>query len=111
MAILGITFHSSNLAPSLAMPLTQIVWNGLYASWPNKQAFAEERIQAHYSRFILILGTADRANVRYATYTFLSHFVLNYLRPTGWHSESGNMLEGGHITVDFRLPSGKHLIT
>ena len=111
MAILGITFCSSNLAPSLAMPLTQIVWNSLYASRPNKRAFTEEQIQAHYSRFILILGTADRANIRYVTYTFLSHFVLDYLRPTSWHGKSGNMLEGGHITVDFRLPSGEHLIT
>ena len=83
MAILGVTFRSSNLAPSLAMPLAQIMWNGLYASRPGKRAFAEERIQAHYLRFISILGTADRASVRYVTYTFLSHFVLEYLQAYG----------------------------
>ena len=52
---------------SLSMPLTQIIWNNLYASRPDKQAFAEVQIQAHYSRFLPILGVADRASVRYVT--------------------------------------------
>jgi len=92
------------------MPLTQILWNDLYASRPSKRAFAEERILAHYSRFLAKLGAADRASVRYVAYAFLSFYSQNISRPTGWH-DSGDTREGGHLTVDFLLPDGQHLTT
>jgi hypothetical protein len=32
-------------------------------------------------------------------------------RETGWHRESGGVLSGGHITVDFENRAGKHVTT
>jgi hypothetical protein len=31
-------------------------------------------------------------------------------KPTGWHGESGAAPSGGHITVDFRSSSDKHIV-
>ena len=66
------------------MPLTQIIWNDLYSSHLNKRAFAEVRIEAHYSRFPDILGAANCASVRYVTYAFFSPIpCLEYLQAYG----------------------------
>ncbi|KAH9066930.1 hypothetical protein EDB83DRAFT_2314922 [Lactarius deliciosus] len=77
------------LARSLFDPLTPmtfiIVWNGLYNANKEERNAVEERVQAHFVRRKLW-----RRMVKFA-----------FMRPTGWHGESGAAESGGYITVDF----------
>ncbi|KAH9021095.1 hypothetical protein EDB83DRAFT_2320511 [Lactarius deliciosus] len=77
------------LTRSLFDPLTPmtfiIVWNGLYNANKEERNAVEERVQAHFVRRKLW-----RRMVKFA-----------FMRPTGWHGESGAAESGGYITVDF----------
>ncbi|KAH9018971.1 hypothetical protein EDB84DRAFT_1566224 [Lactarius hengduanensis] len=80
------------LARSLFDPFTPmtfiIVWNGLYNANKEERNAVEERVQAH-----LVRRKLWRRKVKFA-----------FMRPTGWHGESGAAESGGHITVDFSRP-------
>ncbi|KAH9017143.1 hypothetical protein EDB85DRAFT_1897792 [Lactarius pseudohatsudake] len=77
------------VARSLFDPFTPmtfiIVWNGLYNANKEERNTVEERVQAH-----LVRRKLWRRKVKFA-----------FMRPTGWHGESGAAESGGHITVDF----------
>ncbi len=58
--------------------LRTILWNKLFAGYPDKRAFAHERILKHYERFALAKKGLDMADVRYVS----SRMLLLYLRKT-----------------------------
>ncbi|KAH9022544.1 hypothetical protein EDB85DRAFT_1895180 [Lactarius pseudohatsudake] len=87
------------LARSLFDPFTPmtfiIVWNGLYNANKEERNAVEERVQAH-----LVRRKLWRRKVKFA-----------FMRPTGWHGESGVAESGGHITVDFCTRARVHVAT
>ncbi len=58
--------------------LRTILWNKLFAGYPDERAFAHERILKHYERFALAKKGLDMADVRYVS----SRMLLLYLRKT-----------------------------
>ena len=87
------------------MGLEEITWNGLYATQPNEQSFAEECIRKHFARRLSRRGIVE-AIVWYKSCIYRCLVALtSFCRPTGWHGPDR------HITVDFYRRHNKHATT